>query len=161
MRLLEKYLDEAIDSMVRDGNRLKILGDVSRLSPELRRRIDKTEELNRQIEGFQANLCVNYGGRDEILRGVKSVVRDIKEGIIGEEDVTEELFSSKLYTAGIPDPELIIRPSGEERLSNFLLWQCAYSEFWFSDVMWPDFTRSELDKALAAYQRRDRRFGGV
>ena len=161
MRLLEKYLDEAIDSMVRDGNRLKIFGDVSRLSPELRRRIDKTEELNRQIEGFQANLCVNYGGRDEILRGVKSVVRDIKEGIIGEEDVTEELFSSKLYTAGIPDPELIIRPSGEERLSNFLLWQCAYSEFWFSDVMWPDFTRSELDKALAAYQRRDRRFGGV
>ena len=161
MRLLEKYLDEAIDSMVRDGNRLKIFGDVSRLSPELRRRIEKTEELNRQIEGFQANLCVNYGGRDEILRGVKSVVRDIKEGIIGEEDVTEELFSSKLYTAGIPDPELIIRPSGEERLSNFLLWQCAYSEFWFSDVMWPDFTRSELDKALAAYQRRDRRFGGV
>ena len=161
MSLLEKYLDEAIDTMVKDGNRLKIFGDISGLSPKLQSRIKVTEELNRKIHGFQANLCVNYGSRDEIIRGVKSAIKDIESGSIHYEDITEDYFSGKLYTAGLPDPELIIRPSGELRLSNFMLWQCAYSEFYFSDVMWPDFTRPELDKAIVAYQSRDRRFGGV
>lgn len=161
MGLLEKYLDEAIESMVRDGNRLKVFGDLSRLSLPLRQRIEKTELLNQQIQGFQANLCVNYGGRDEILQGVKSAMREAKAGLIDENSVNEDWFSSKLYFAGIPDPDLIIRPSGEQRLSNFMLWQCAYSEFYFSDVLWPDFTRAELDKAIVAYQSRDRRYGGV
>jgi len=161
MKLLEKYLDEAIESMVKDNIRLNVFGDISVLSPELQTRIARTNELNREIGGMQANLCVNYGGRDEILRGVRRAVEDVKAGRLAPEQLDEEAFSAYLYTAGMPDPELIIRPSGELRLSNFLLWQCAYSEFYFSDVLWPDFDRNELNKAIADYQSRDRRFGGI
>ena len=115
---------------------------------------EETREISGHCDGFQANICLNYGGRAEILRAAR---RCAEAG----EDWTEENFGKYLYSAGIPDPELIIRPSGELRLSNFLLWQCAYSEFYFCDTLWPDFTRAELDKAIIAYQKRDRRFGGV
>ena len=154
MNLLEQYLQEAIDTMERDHIRLKVLGDAAALSPKLQRMIAETNDISTHYQGFQANLCLNYGGRAEILRAAQLCAA-------AGEDWTEENFSKYLWSAGIPDPELIIRPSGELRLSNFLLWQCAYSEFYFCDTLWPDFTRADLDKAIIDYQKRDRRFGGV
>ena len=154
MSLLEQYLQEAIDTMERDNIRLKVLGDVAGLSPKLQRMIDETNAISTHYQGFQANICLNYGGRAEILRAARLCAEN------GEE-WTEENFSKYLWSAGIPDPELIIRPSGELRLSNFLLWQCAYSEFYFCDTLWPDFKRKDLDLAIIDFQHRDRRFGGV
>ena len=154
MNLLEQYLQEAIDTMERDHIRLKVLGDAAALSPNLQRMIAETNDISTHYQGFQANICLNYGGRAEILRAAQLCAA-------AGEDWTEENFSKYLWSAGIPDPELIIRPSGELRLSNFLLWQCAYSEFYFCDTLWPDFTRADLDKAIIDYQKRDRRFGGV
>ena len=161
MQLFEKYLHEAIDTMARDRIRLKILGDLSRISPELRALIAKTDEISTHYDGFQANICINYGGRDEIVRAAKAFAARCAAGECSADALTEDMFSGLLYTAGLPDPELIIRPSGEIRVSNFLLWQSAYSEYYFTDVLWPDFDEKELDKAIAAYSRRDRRFGGV
>ena len=154
MSLLEQYLQEAIDTMERDHIRLKILGDTTALSPKLQQMIAETNAISTHYQGFQANICLNYGGRAEILRAARLCAES------GEE-WTEENFSNHLWSAGIPDPELIIRPSGELRLSNFLLWQCAYSEFYFCDTLWPDFKRHDLDKAIIDFQGRDRRFGGV
>lgn len=154
MNLLEQYLQEAIDTMERDHIRLRFFGDLSALSPELQALAHRTDDISGHYDGFQANICLNYGGRAEILRAAQLCAA-------AGEDWTEENFSKYLWSAGIPDPELIIRPSGELRLSNFLLWQCAYSEFYFCDTLWPDFTRADLDKAIIDYQKRDRRFGGV
>ena len=160
MRLLSKYLHEAIDTMERDHIKMKVLGDVEGLPEELRALIAKTDEISARYEGFQANICLNYGGRDEIVRAAMRYAADVKNGRAPEQ-IGETDFGKYLYSAGIPDPELLIRPGGEQRISNFLLWQCAYSEFYFTDVLWPDFTTEELDKAIAEYHRRDRRFGGV
>ena len=154
MGLLKQYMLEAIDSMERDQIRLRFLGDLSAISPELQALVDRTNAISEHIRGFQANVCLNYGGRDEILHAAR-------ECAAAGEEMTEENFSRHLYSAGIPDPDLIIRPSGELRLSNFLLWQCAYSEFYFCDTLWPDFSERSLDEAIIAYQKRDRRFGGV
>ena len=154
MSLLEQYLQEAIDTMERDHIRLRVLGDVAGLSPQLQRMIDETNAISTHYQGFQANICLNYGGRAEILRAARLCAE-------AGEEWTEENFSKYLWSAGIPDPELIIRPSGELRLSNFLLWQCAYSEFYFCDTLWPDFKRQDLDLAIIDFQHRDRRFGGV
>ncbi len=154
MSLLEQYLLEAVDTMERDHIRLRFFGDLSALSPELQALAHRTDDISGHYDGFQANICLNYGGRAEILRAARLCAA-------AGEDWTEENFAKHLWSAGIPDPELIIRPSGELRLSNFLLWQCAYSEFYFCDTLWPDFTRAELDKAIIDYQKRDRRFGGV
>ena len=154
MELLGQYLREAVDTMEKDHIRLRFFGDLSALSPELQALAHETDDISGQYEGFQANVCLNYGGRAEILRAAQ---RCAEAG----EDWTEENFGKYLWSAGIPDPELIIRPSGEIRLSNFLLWQCAYSELYFCDTLWPDFTRQELDRAIIDYQRRDRRFGAV
>ena len=133
------------------------------IAPELRALAHETDEITEHLskDDFQANVCLNYGGRDEILRAVRRFAAECAEGKRKPEDLDETLFSTYLDSAGIPDPELIIRPSGEQRLSNFLLWQCAYSEFYYTDTLWPDFDEEELDKAIAAYQSRDRRFGGV
>ena len=161
MALFEKYLHEAIDEMEQDHIRLKVLGDLSRISPELRALIERTAEISTHYDGFQANVCINYGGRDEIVHAARRFAAQCAAGEKKPEELTEEAFGGLLYTAGIPDPELIIRPSGEERVSNFLLWQSAYSEYYFTDVLWPDFDERELDRAIAAYQKRDRRFGGV
>ena len=154
MELLEKYLAEAIESMEREGVRLRVFGDISMLLPRLCALIAETDKLSENIGGMQANICINYGGRAELVR---AAARCAEDGVA----VTEENIAARLYSAGIPDPELVIRPGGEMRTSNFLLWQSAYSEFYFTDVLWPDFTPRELDKAIAAYHRRERRFGGV
>ena len=158
MELLEKYLFEAIEKMEKDNVRIKILGDTSILSEKLQGLIAEAEKIAGSISGMQANICINYGGRDEIMRACEAYARDIADG---GDTLTEERFSSYLYSAGIPDPDLVIRPSGECRISNFLLWQSAYSEFYFTDVLWPDFDENELKKAIEVYRKRDRRYGGV
>ena len=163
MGLLKRYLLEAVDTMEKDHIRLHFFGDMTPISPELRALAHETDEISAHLpEGdFQANVCLNYGGRDEILRAVRRFAADCAAGEKKPEDLDDAMFSGYLDSRGIPDPELIIRPSGELRLSNFLLWQCAYSEFYFTDVLWPDFDEAELDRAIAAYHARDRRFGGV
>ncbi len=163
MLLLKKYLLEAVDTMERDQIRLRFFGDMTPISPEIQKLAHETDEITEHLApgDFQANICLNYGGRDEILRGIRKFAAACAAGEKRPEDLDDALFSSYLDSKGIPDPELIIRPSGELRLSNFLLWQCAYSEFYFTDVLWPDFDEAELDRAIAAYQNRDRRFGGV
>ena len=163
MLLLKKYLLEAVDTMERDHIRLHFFGDMTPISPELRALARETDEITEHLaeNDFQANVCLNYGGRDEILRAARSFAADCAEGKRRPGELDETLFSAYLDSRGVPDPELIIRPSGEQRLSNFLLWQCAYSEFYYTDTLWPDFDEAELDRAIAAYQARDRRFGGV
>ena len=163
MALLKKYLLEAVDTMERDHIRLHFFGDMTPIDPELRALARETDEITEHLsrDDFQANVCLNYGGRDEILHAARRFARDCADGTADPDSLTEAGFSGYLYSAGIPDPELIIRTSGEERLSGFLLWQCAYSEFYFCDTLWPDFDARALDKAIIAYQSRDRRFGGV
>lgn len=160
MKLLARYLDEAIRTMEKDHIRMKVFGELSRLSPELRDMVRRTDEISRRYQGFQANICLNYGGRDEIIHAARRYAADFAAGRV-QGELTEEQFGGYLYSAGIPDPDLLIRPGGEYRVSNFLLWQCAYSEFYFTDVLWPDFSPAELDRAIAVYNSRDRRFGGV
>ena len=160
MKLLGKYLNEAIDTMEKDQIKIKIFGDISALPENLQALVKKTDEISNRYEGFQANICLNYGGRDEIVNAARRYAKALAAGEdLGE--LTEEKLSGYMYSAGIPDPDLLIRPGGEQRISNFLLWQCAYSEFYFTDVLWPDFTPEELDKAIAEFHRRDRRYGGV
>ena len=160
MRLLDKYLHEAVSTMARDKIRLKIFGDVGGLSPELQALVEETNRISASYTGFQANICLNYGGRDEIVHAARRYAEDYAAGLAAGE-LTEEQFGGYLYSAGIPDPDLLIRPGGEQRISNFLLWQCAYAEFYFTDVLWPDFGTAELDRALEEFKRRDRRYGGV
>ena len=159
MKLLNRYLEEAIATMEKDKIKMKIFGNVEGLSPQLRALVEKTDEISKKYEGFQANICLNYGGRDEIVNAAKRYAQDLAEGKVSE--LTEDVFSNYMYSAGIPDPDLLIRPGGEKRISNFLLWQCAYSEFYYTDVLWPDFSEKELDKAIEEFKRRDRRYGGV
>jgi len=159
MGLLEKYLHEAIGQMERDRVKMKFFGDVSVLSRDLQALIRETEEISTRFDGVQVNICLNYGSRDEILRAVRTYAEDYAKG--NAAILTEEVFGGYLYSAGVPDPDLIIRPSGERRLSNFLLWQSAYSEFYFTDVLWPDFTPQELNRAILDFQKRDRRYGGI
>lgn len=165
MGLLEKYLYESLEKMERDKVKMKFLGDITVLSPKLQKLIAETEELSKKFDGVQVNICLNYGSRDEIIRAAENYAQEIRDRIHNQidpdiENLTEETFSKYLYTADIPDPDLIIRPSGEKRLSNFLLWQSAYSEYYFTDTLWPDFDERELDKAIIAYQSRERRYGG-
>ena len=160
MKLLERYLHEAIATMERDHIRMRVFGDVSALSPELQQLVAETNAISERYSGFQANICLNYGGRNEIMQAARRYAEDYAAGRTDNE-LTEADFGGYLYSAGIPDPDLLIRPGGEKRISNFLLWQCAYSEFYFTDVLWPDFTPDELDKAIKDFQSRDRRFGNV
>ena len=160
MGLLKKYLKEAWRDMEKNRLRFQVFGDLTPLDTELREMILEAQERSR-IYSSQLNICLNYGGRDEILRAARAFARDVAQGKRDPEELNEGLFDNYLDSAGVPDPELIIRPSGEERLSNFLLWQCAYSEFVFMDVLWPDFSGEDLDRAIEEYHRRNRRFGGV
>ena len=160
MRLLGNYLKEALQDMEKNHVRFKFFGDLSRLSPELQKLCRDAEERSENYD-VQVNFCLNYGGRDEIVKASQAFAADVASGIHKPEDLTEQLLSSYLYSAGVPDPELIIRPSGELRTSNFLLWQSAYSEFVFMNVLWPDFSPKDLDQAIEEYHRRNRRFGGV
>lgn len=159
MELLEKYLFEAIDRMEKDKVKMEFFGDVSVLSPKLRGLIDRTREISKHYDGCQVNICLNYGGRDEIIRGIMQFAEEYKHG--NAEELTEEAFNRYLFSAGVPDPDLLIRPGGELRLSNFLMWQSAYSELYFTDTLWPDFTKADINAAIAEFQRRDRRYGGV
>ncbi len=146
-----------------DKNRVRFcfFGDLTRLSPALQEEAAEAVERSRQYEGVQVNFCLNYGARDEILRAARSFAADCAAGKRRPEDLTEEEFSGRLWSAGVPDPDLIIRPSGELRISNFLLWQSAYAEYYFTDTLWPDFGPKNLDAAIEAYNRRSRRFGGA
>lgn len=161
MALLEKYLHEAIDTMARDKVKMAFFGDLSPLSEKLRTLCHETEEISKGYDGCQVNICLNYGGRDELLRAARAFALDCAAGRADPNHLTEEVFGRYLFSAGVPDPDLIIRPSGEVRVSNFLLWQSAYSEFYFTDVLWPDFSKEDLLRALADYQRRSRRYGGI
>ncbi len=161
MRLLGKYLTEALRDMEKNHVRFCFFGDLSRLSPELRKLCLDAEERSACYQGVQVNFCLNYGGRDEIVKAAKKFATYVSEGKCDPEDLTEETFSQMLYSKDVPDPELIIRPSGEMRTSNFLLWQSAYSEYVFMDVLWPDFKPEDLDAAIMEYHRRNRRYGGV
>ena len=160
MRLLGNYLREALRDMEKNRVRFRFFGDLSRLSPELEKLCDEAQNQSSEYD-VQVNFCLNYGGRDEITRACRAFAEEVREGKRKPEELTEELLSGYLYSADVPDPELIIRPSGEMRTSNFLLWQSAYSEYVFMNVLWPDFGPADLDAAIAEYHRRNRRFGGV
>ena len=160
MKLLRRYLEEALRDMEKNRGCFRFFGDLTRLSPELRQLCRDAEQRSEEYDG-QVNFCLNYGGRDEIGHAARAFAEDVAAGKRNPEELTEELLSSYLYSASVPDPELIIRPSGEKRTSNFLLWQSAYSEYVFMNVLWPDFTPEHLDEAIAEYHRRNRRFGGV
>ncbi|MBQ3356959.1 MAG: isoprenyl transferase [Oscillospiraceae bacterium] len=161
MELLEKYLRELIRDMDKNRVRFCFFGDMSRLSPQLQEEARVAAEESKKYAGVQVNFCLNYGGRAEIIRAAKAFAQDCADGKAKPEELTEVRFSDLLYSAGVPDPELVIRPGGEMRTSNFLLWQSAYAEYYFTDVLWPDFGPKELEKAIAAYNGRNRRFGGA
>ena len=161
MGLLKKYLLEAIGRMERDRVKMRFFGDLTALDQELQDLCRRTEEISRRYEGCQVDICLNYGGRDELLQAARALARDCVAGELDPGALTEADLERHLFSAGVPDPDLVIRPSGEIRVSNFLLWQAAYAEFYFTDVLWPDFSKEELHRALAAYQSRSRRFGGI
>ncbi|MDO5123991.1 MAG: isoprenyl transferase [Eubacteriales bacterium] len=161
MRLFKQYLVEALTDFKDDSIVVRFIGDTTAFSPELQKLIRETTEESKDRDGMVLNIAMNYGSRDEILMATKSIASRVQSGEISVDDITEELFSSGLYTAGQPDPDLVIRPSGEYRISNFLLWQSAYTEFVIMDKLWPDFTTEDLDKALELFSKRNRRFGGV
>lgn len=161
MRLLGNYMKTCLKTAKKHNMRVRVLGDISRLAPKLQEQIRELEQVSSQYDGFYFQIALNYGSRDEIIRAVKKMHKDVQEGKLSMDDVTEDTVSSYLDTVGIPDPDLLIRTSGEQRLSNYLLWQLAYSEFYFTPVPWPDFDEAELKKAVEAYNNRDRRFGGI
>lgn len=162
MQLLEQYIDEAFDHKNEsDGVRTKFIGDMSALSPVLQEKIKKIEALGEGKSGLLVNVALNYGGRHELVHSMRALAEMVREQKIAPEEIDEAMVSDHLYTAGQPDPDLIIRPSGEERLSNFLIWQAAYSEFVFMDVLWPDFKPEHLEEAIRIFNQRHRRFGGI
>lgn len=161
MDLLETYLRELLRDMDKNRVRFCFFGDLTRLSPELQAEARETAEKSKVYDGVQVNFCLNYGARDEIVRAAKAFAARCAAGEASPESLTEAEFGNLLYSAGVPDPDLIIRPSGELRTSNFLLWQSAYSEYYFTDTLWPDFTERDLEDAIRAFNGRSRRYGGV
>ena len=161
MKLFRQYLEEALRDFQEENIKVIFLGDKSGFAPELQELIERTEEASAQKTGMVLNIAMNYGGRDEITKAARELAQEVKEGKLSVEEIDEQAISNHLYTAGQPDPDLIIRPSGERRISNFLLWQSAYAEYVTMDVLWPDFKPKDLEKALDEYAMRNRRFGGV
>ena len=159
MKLLRKYMKTCLKTAEKNRMKVRVIGDLTGLDEDIRTRILELEEASKNNDGLNFQIAINYGSRDEIVRAVRTLAKDCKEGKIEAEKITEEVLESYLDTHGIPDPDLLIRTSGELRLSNYLLWQLAYTEFYFTDVLWPDFTKEELRKAIEQYNRRDRRFG--
>ena len=157
MNLILEFIDKQLEEMTQNNVRLRILGDKSRLPVKVVEAVDRAIARTEANNGLNLNIALNYGGRDELIRAIKCMLDDG----CNPETITEETVSAHLYTAGQPDPDLIIRTSGEKRISNFLLWQCAYSEFIFDDVLWPDFDNETFTRLLAEYQKRDRRYGGA
>ncbi len=161
MKLLEGYLKTCIKTADKNNMRVRVIGEITRLSNAFQQRIHELEIASASNTGLNLTIAINYGSRDEILRAVRHMVEDAREGKLETKDIDENVFSSYLDTRELPDPDLLIRTSGEQRLSNYLLWQLAYSEFYFTDVPWPDFHKKELELAIEAYNKRDRRFGGL
>lgn len=161
MKLLNQYMKNCQKTAKKNNMKVRVIGDKSGLSEPIQRDIAALEEATKEYDGLQFTIALNYGGRDELVRTVKKIAHAVKDGEIDPEDITEELVSKYLDTAGLPDPDLMIRTSYELRISNYLLWQLAYAEFYFTEVPWPDFDEKELRKAVEAYQQRDRRFGMV
>lgn len=161
MNLLRNYLRDCIKTANKNKMKVRIIGDRSRLDKDICERIKELEKVTENNTGLNFNIALNYGSRDEITRAVRRIADDFAAGAIDRESITDKLISGYLDTAGIPDPDLLIRTSGEERLSNFLMWQLAYTEFYFTDVLWPDFDEKELKKAVVRYNSRDRRYGGI
>ena len=161
MKLLHSYLKDCLKTSKKNNMQVRVIGDISKLDKDLQERIIELERVSAENTGLHFQVALNYGSRDEIKRSIISIANEVKEGSLLPEDITEDIISSHLDTSGIPDPDLMIRTSGEQRLSNYLLWQLAYAEFYFTDVLWPDFSKKDLQKAVEFDQSRDRRFGGV
>jgi undecaprenyl diphosphate synthase len=161
MKLLSSYLKDCLKTSKKNNMRVRVLGDVTGLDTGLQEKIKELEKVSRDNTGLNFQVALNYGSRDEIIRGIRRFLTDYEDGKLQAEDLDAEMFSQYLDTVGIPNPDLLIRTSGEQRLSNFLLWQLAYTEFYFTDVLWPDFSEEELKKAISYYGERERRFGGV
>lgn len=161
MKLLRNYLEDCIERADKNNMKVRVIGERSRLDKDIVDRINELEECSKTNTGINFVIALNYGSRDEITRAVRKIADDCTAGKMNPEDISEEIISESLDTAKIPDPDLLIRTSGEIRLSNYLLWQLAYTEFYFTDVLWPDFDKEELKKAIVKYNQRDRRYGGV
>lgn len=161
LKLFRRYLKRCIKSSRENEMRVRVIGDISAFDDDIQESIHTLEDYSRNYDKLHFQIALNYGSRDEILRAASKLAADARAGKIEESRISEETFESYLDTAGIPDPDLLIRTSGEQRLSNFLLWQLAYTEFYFTDIPWPDFHKEELVKAIVQYNNRDRRFGGV
>ena len=161
MRLLRNYMKTCLKTAAKNNMCVRVIGDKTRLDEDIRKRIDELEKATARNTGLHFQIALNYGGRDEIRRAAVKIARMVKEGELDADRITEDLISDSLDTAGIPDPDLLIRTCNEERISNFLLWQLAYTEFYFTPVAWPDFSKAELEKAVEAYNHRDRKYGLV
>ncbi len=161
MGLLRNYMKTCLKTAAKNNMCVRVLGEKSRLDEDIRKRIGQLEEATKDNTGLHFQIAINYGGRDEIVRAARKLAMQIQDGTLQPEDITQERFDSALDTAGIPEPDLLIRTCGEQRISNFLLWQLAYTEFYFTPVAWPDFSKEELERAVAAYNKRDRRYGLV
>ena len=161
MKLLRNYMKTSLKTAEKNDMKVRVIGDIAALDEDIKSRIAELEEASKNNNGLNFTIAINYGSRDEMIRAIKKLVRDCVDGKVSPEDINEVLYEGYLDTHAIPDPDLLIRTSGELRLSNYLLWQLAYTEFYFTDVLWPDFTKKELEKAIEQYNSRDRRFGGV
>lgn len=161
MKLFRSYLKKCIKLADKNKMRVRVIGEISAFDQDIQDSIEKLEEYSQKYDEIYFQIALNYGSRDEIIRGVRKLAQDAADGRINPQEIDEKVFGNYLDTAGIPDPDLMIRTSGELRLSNFLLWQMAYTEFYFTDVAWPDFNKAELVKAIEKYNQRDRRYGGV
>ena len=161
MKLLRNYMKTCLKTAAKNDMKVRVIGDITKLDEDIQKRILELEEATKNNVGFNFQIAINYGSRDEITRAVRTLAEDVKEGKLMPEEVNEACIERYLDTHDIPDPDLLIRTSGEQRLSNYLLWQLAYTEFYFTDVPWPDFSKQELEKAIEQYNRRDRRYGGV
>ncbi len=161
MKLLNNYLSNCLKNAKKNNMQVRILGDKTRLDPDMQKKIAELEEVSKQYDGLNLNVAINYGSRDEIVRATRTIAEDVRSGKINPDDITDEMISNYLDTREVPDPDFLIRTSGEERLSNYLLWQLAYSEFYFTDVPWPDFSVKDLEMAIEEYNRRNRRYGNV
>ena len=161
MNLLRNYMKTCLKTAEKNRMRVRVIGDKTGLDEDIRTRIKELEEASKNNDGLNFQIAINYGSRDEMIRAMRKMTKDCADGRFAPEEITEELFEGYLDTHGIPDPDLLIRTSGELRLSNYLLWQLAYAEFYFTDVPWPDFSKEELEKAIEQYNSRDRRYGGI
>lgn len=161
MNLLRRYMKTCLTTAAKNDMKVRVIGDITKLDEDIQKRILELEEATKNNGGLNFQIAINYGSRDEITRAVRTLAEDVKEGKLMPEEVNEACIERYLDTHDIPDPDLLIRTSGEQRLSNYLLWQLAYTEFYFTDVPWPDFSKQELEKAIEQYNRRDRRYGGV